>query len=85
MLPAIFRCEEHSMTVPDTTAPDATAHETRTDVVPPPRTPAPPTGEAAWLEPWLIRRGARPRSEYWDVATARWTSRPAVPAPRRGD
>jgi len=81
MLPVIVRSEELPMTAPDTTAHDTT----RTGAVPAPRTPAPPTGEAAWIEPWLLRRGARPRSEYWDVETARWTSRPAVPAPRRGD
>jgi hypothetical protein len=55
---------------------------TRTDAVPGPRRAA--TGEAAWVEPWLYR-GTRPRSEYWDVENARWTSRRAVPAPRTGD
>ena len=28
-----------------------------------------------WPEPWGSARGARPRSEYWDVATASWHSR----------
>jgi hypothetical protein len=55
---------------------------TRSDLVPGPRRAA--TGEAAWVEPWLSSRGTRPRWEYWDVENARWTSRPAVPAPRSG-
>ena len=33
-----------------------------------------------WPEPWGSYRGARPRSEYWDVATASWHSR--GPSPR---
>ncbi len=60
-----------------------TVQDTRTDVVPAPRTAA--TGDAAWVEPWLFARGTRPRSEYWDVEAARWTSRSSIPAPRRGD
>ena len=32
-------------------------------------------GEFPWPEPWHFSRGARPRSEYWDVATASWHSR----------
>ncbi len=27
-----------------------------------------------WPEPWGSYRGARPRSEFWDVATASWRS-----------
>ncbi len=54
-------------------------------LVPAPRSAEPPTGDAAWVEPWLHARGSRPRSEYWDVETARWTSRPVVPGPRQGD
>jgi hypothetical protein len=59
---------------------------TRTDVVPAPRTADDRTvrGDAAWIEPWLFPRGTRPRSEYWDVETARWTGRRRVPAPRQG-
>ncbi len=41
-----------------------------------------------WPEPWQPRPGARPRTEYWDVATASWQSCPApavVPEPRRGE
>jgi len=59
-----------------------TVQDTRTDVVPTPRSAA--TGDAAWVEPWLYSRSSRPRSEYWDVENARWISRPAVPAPRSG-
>jgi hypothetical protein len=37
-------------------------------------------GEFPWPEPWHSSRGARPRSEYWDVATASWHSRgPKLP------
>ena len=32
-----------------------------------------------WPEPWGSFRGARPRSEYWDVATASWHSRGPYP------
>ena len=32
-----------------------------------------------WPEPWGSHRGARPRSEYWDVATASWHSRGPYP------
>jgi len=32
-----------------------------------------------WPEPWGSSRGARPRSEYWDVATASWHSRGPYP------
>jgi len=32
-----------------------------------------------WVEPWGSYRGARPRSEYWDVATASWRSRGPYP------
>ena len=49
--------------------------------------PAPRTAserELPWREP-SSPRGRRPRTEYWDVATARWTVRPPVPGPRRGD
>jgi hypothetical protein len=28
-----------------------------------------------WPEPWHFSRGARPRTEFWDVATASWRSR----------
>ena len=72
MLPPSRRIQERAMTVQDT----------RTDIVPAPRSA---TGEAAWVEPWLHSRSTRPRSEYWDVESARWTSRPLVPAPRMGD
>jgi len=61
------------------------ATDARTDVVPGPRRSEPPTGDAAWVEPWLFARGSRPRSEYWDVEAARWSSRSSIPAPRRGD
>ena len=42
-------------------------------------------GEFPWPEPWHYSRGARPRSEYWDAASASWHSRgPIVPPRRRG-
>jgi hypothetical protein len=35
-----------------------------------------------WPEPWHFSRGARPRSEFWDVNTASWRSRgPVLPTP----
>jgi hypothetical protein len=52
-----------------------------------PVTPSPaPTLPAArypWPEPWGSFRGARPRTEYWDVETASWHSR--GPRSRAGD
>ena len=63
-----------------------TRSTTRTPAIPRPRAPrdeseAPaPVGEFPWPEPWHASRGARPRSEFWDVATAGWHSRgPLVP------
>ena len=46
-----------------------------------PSDPAPqlPAARYPWPEPWGSFRGARPRTEYWDVATASWHSR----GPRR--
>ena len=56
----------------------------RVPVVPaePPAAEAAPTLPAArypWPEPWGSYAGARPRTEFWDVATASWHSR----GPRR--
>ena len=68
-----------------------TVHDTvRTPVVPSPRTEAepehvPPAGSFPWPEPWHTSRGARPRTEFWDVETASWRSRGPVPPPRAGD
>jgi hypothetical protein len=49
--------------------------------VPEQTAPVPPkaTGEYPWPEPWHYSRGARPRSEFWDVATASWHSRGPYP------
>jgi hypothetical protein len=55
-----------------------------TDAIPAPRTPA-TARPLPWLEPGQFPRGARPRSQYWDVGTARWVRRTPVPDPRRGD
>jgi hypothetical protein len=55
----------------------------RTTNVPCPRTDT--AGEFPWPEPWRSSLGTRPRSEYWDVATASWHSRGPIPAPRSGD
>jgi hypothetical protein len=41
--------------------------------------PALPSPRYPWPEPWGSYRGARPRSEYWDVATASWRSRGPSP------
>lgn len=38
-----------------------------------------PEARYPWPEPWGSYRGARPRSEYWDVATASWRSRGPYP------
>jgi hypothetical protein len=69
----------------------------RTPLVPRPRTsedapqqiaaasPPSPAGEFPWPEPWHFSRGARPRSEHWDVETATWRSRGPVPSPRPAD
>ncbi len=66
---------------------DSIVQDPRTaDLVPGPRTAEPAqVGQAPWPEPWLPTRGTRPRSEYWDVETARWTSRSPVPVPRGAD
>jgi hypothetical protein len=59
-----------------------------TQAVPHPRAPqddivaGAPVGEFPWPEPWHLSRGARPRSEYWDVATAGWHSRGPIIPPR---
>lgn len=45
-------------------------------------TPDLPAAQFPWPEPWRFSRGARPRTEYWDVATASWHSR--GPLPRSG-
>jgi hypothetical protein len=43
--------------------------------------PVPPKarGEYPWPEPWHYSLGARPRSEFWNVATASWQSRGPYP------
>ena len=48
-------------------------------------TPRAPEAQYPWPEPWHHARGARPRSEFWDVETAGWRSRGPIPAPRKGD
>ena len=42
------------------------------------REPA-PVAQYPWPEPWRYSRGARPRSEFWDVTTASWHSRGPYP------
>ncbi len=44
-----------------------------------PTEPDQPAPKYPWPEPWGSFRGARPRSEYWDVATASWHSRGPYP------
>jgi hypothetical protein len=70
-----------------------TEHDTRTVAIPRPRAAQDdaqddahddaPVGEFPWPEPWRSCRGARPRSEYWDAATASWHSRGPVFPPRQ--
>ncbi len=43
--------------------------------------PSLPEPRYPWPEPWGSFQGARPRSEYWDVATASWHSRGPYPRP----
>ncbi|MCW2637477.1 MAG: hypothetical protein JWQ99_3844 [Blastococcus sp.] len=38
-----------------------------------------------WPEPWRFSRGARPRTEFWDVETASWRSRGPVAVPPKTD
>ena len=40
-----------------------------------PTAPTLPAARYPWPEPWGSFRGARPRSEFWDVETASWHSR----------
>ena len=44
-----------------------------------PPQPELPEPRYPWVEPWGSYRGARPRSEYWDVTTASWRSRGPYP------
>jgi hypothetical protein len=53
------------------------------DVEPEPTPQAPAVGGFPWPEPWRSNRGARPRSEYWDAATASWHSRGPVVSRQR--
>ena len=43
--------------------------------------PALPAAHYPWPEPWRSFRGARPRTEFWNVATASWQSRGPSPRP----
>ena len=47
--------------------------------------PDPPAPRYPWPEPWGSFRGARPRTEFWDVATASWHSSGPLPRPRTAD
>ena len=46
--------------------------------------PALPEPQYPWPAPWRYSRAARPRSEYWDVATAGWRSSGPYPEQRKG-
>ncbi len=46
---------------------------------------APAAGRFPWPEPWGTNRGARPRTEFWDVETASWRSRGPVADPKPVD
>jgi hypothetical protein len=73
------------MTVDETLTPTPTIPRPRdgADDAPAPeeRSPGKPVGEFPWPEPWHFSRGARQRSEYWDVATASWHSRGPIVYP----
>lgn len=45
----------------------------------------PRTVHSPWPEPWRAVGATRPRTEYWDVATASWRSGHPVPRPRSED
>lgn len=62
----------------DTAVEEKTAAEQQPTVAPANAAETTTVGEFPWPEPWHFSRGARPRSEYWDVATARWQSRGPV-------
>jgi hypothetical protein len=47
--------------------------------------PALPAARYPWPEPWGSFRGARPRTEYWDVETASWHSRGPLRSSSTGD
>lgn len=67
------------------TVEDATMQGARgTGTIPGPRTTEPtgPVVDALGLGRRPAQR-TRPRSEYWDVETARWVTRSPVPGPRR--
>jgi hypothetical protein len=49
------------------------------EAVQPQPVPTLPEPRHPWPEPWGSYRGARPRSEYWDVETATWRSRGPYP------
>jgi hypothetical protein len=87
------------MTVPDTRGPFAlrTVPQPRAPQDDPPAEPVTTTPDAApqenavpqvasypWPEPWRHSRAARPRSEFWDVATASWHSRGPSPTAEQG-
>jgi hypothetical protein len=46
--------------------------------------PQPEPAHFPWPEPWHFSRGARPRSEFWDVRTASWRSRGPRTTPPAG-
>jgi hypothetical protein len=46
-----------------------------------PPVPTLPAARYPWPEPWGSFRGARPRTEFWDVETASWHSRGPLPRP----
>jgi hypothetical protein len=70
-------------TTPLIPAPRAPESETAPSAATEREAPAPTGGEFPWPEPWHHSLGARPRSEFWDVASASWRSRGPVVTPRR--
>ena len=45
----------------------------------------PAAARSPWPEPWRTTGATRPRTEYWDVATATWQPGPPAPRPRSAD
>ena len=69
----------------DALVPEAPAEVLEAPVEMPEQAAAAPRSAPArfpWPEPWGYNRAARPRTEFWDVASASWRSRgPVLPPP----
>jgi len=70
---------------PRTAADDSTTVDAPSVAPTQPASPPPAAAHYPWPEPWGSARTARPRTEFWDVATAGWRSRGPVTAPPKAD